>query len=102
KVDATDSDVGENAMVRYELFRGTGEFFTVDRNTGEIIVKQLLNEAKNSYHLTVAAYDGGKPPLTSQIQVYIRVVSAKTPVFIVPVYYAFMNENDSIGTHVVQ
>lgn len=57
---AVDLDSGENGEVRYELMKGHGELFRVDRKTGEISLKQPLESHKKDYTLSIAAYDGGK------------------------------------------
>lgn len=59
QVLAVDVDAGENGGVRYELMRGHGELFRVDRNTGHVILKQSLESQVLEYQLSVAAYDGG-------------------------------------------
>lgn len=72
QVQAIDADSGDFGSVRYELVRGSGELFAVNKKTGEISLKQTLMAADKTYSLTVAAYDGGKPPLSSQAHVLIR------------------------------
>lgn len=57
---AVDLDSGENGEVRYELMKGHGELFRVDRKTGEISLKQPLESHNKDYTLSIAAYDGGK------------------------------------------
>lgn len=75
QVQAADADSGDFGSVRYELVRGSGELFAVNKKTGEISLKQTLMAADKTYSLTVAAYDGGKPPLSSQAHVLIRWVT---------------------------
>lgn len=53
-------DAGENGEVRYELMRGHGELFKVERRTGEVVLKQSLEAQVREYQLSIAAYDGGK------------------------------------------
>lgn len=57
---AVDLDSGENGEVRYELMKGHGELFRVDRKTGEISLKQPLESHNKDYTLSIAAYDGGE------------------------------------------
>lgn len=59
QVRAVDVDEGENGEVRYELTRGHGELFKVDRKTGDITLKQAL-QASQSYIIVITAYDGGE------------------------------------------
>lgn len=60
QVHATDFDTDMNKEVRYELHRGNGEVFEVDRSTGDIRLKQSLVGLKTEYELLVSAYDGGE------------------------------------------
>lgn len=59
QVHAIDLDKGENGDVRYELSKGHGELFKVDRKTGEISLKQILEGHNKEYQLIITAYDGG-------------------------------------------
>lgn len=45
--------------VRYELIRGNGELFKVQRDTGDIEIKQNLEGHNREYQLLIAAYDKG-------------------------------------------
>ncbi|XP_045031201.1 fat-like cadherin-related tumor suppressor homolog isoform X3 [Daphnia magna] len=83
KVQAMDKDVGENGDIRYELLRGSGELFRVDRRTGEILLRHVLEgqQGHSDYELVVAAYDGGTPPLSSEALVRVKVVTKSQPVF---------------------
>lgn len=78
-----DKDVGENGDIRYELLRGSGELFRVDRRTGEILLRHVLEgqQGHSDYELVVAAYDGGTPPLSSEALVRVKVVTKSQPVF---------------------
>lgn len=42
KVHALDADADANGEVRYEMKRGHGELFKVDRQTGEVTLKQVI------------------------------------------------------------
>lgn len=67
-----DIDSGDHGTVRYELVRGSGDLFRVDRDSGKVVLRQPLVAADGVLTLTVAAYDGGTPPLTAQAQVIVR------------------------------
>lgn len=89
-----DKDVGENGEIRYELLRGSGELFRVDRRTGEILLRHMLEGQHHSdYELVVAAYDGGTPPLSSEALVRIKVVDKSQPVFGQQYYSSSVAEN---------
>lgn len=98
QVQAVDKDIGENGDIRYELVRGSGELFRVDRRTGEILLRQTLegqqhHSSTSDYELLVAAYDGGSPPLSSEALVRIKVVDKNQPVFGLQYYSAVVSEN---------
>lgn len=63
---AVDLDIAENGEVRYELKKGHGELFNVNRKTGEITLKQSLEGHNKEYVLIVAAHDGGKAQLSGK------------------------------------
>ena len=92
KVHALDRDIGENGEIRYELVRGSGELFRVDRRTGEIVLRQPLEGRSTEFDLMVAAYDGGSPPLSAEAVVHIKVIDSSTPVFQSPFYSAGVSE----------
>ena len=94
KVQAADRDIGENGDIRYELVRGSGELFRVDRRTGEVLLRQTLEGQHHSdYELVVAAYDGGNPPLSSEALVRVKVVDKNQPVFGLQYYSAVVSES---------
>lgn len=59
KVHAIDLDSAENGEVRYELIKGHGELFKVQRDSGNIEIKQNLEGHNKEYELLIAAYDKG-------------------------------------------
>lgn len=61
KVQALDSDVGENGRVTYELLNGIQEF-SIDPNTGVITTREVFDrELKVAYSYDVRASDHGQP-----------------------------------------
>lgn len=73
KVHALDLDSYENGEVRYEMKRGHGELFKVDRKSGEVTLKQTLEGHNRDYELLIAAYDGGITPCSTDVTVYVKV-----------------------------
>lgn len=69
-----DKDSGDNGEVRYEMKKGHGELFKVDRKTGDISLKQTLEGHNRDYHLTIAAYDGGIQPCSTDVIVQVKVI----------------------------
>ncbi|KPI91036.1 Fat-like cadherin-related tumor suppressor-like [Papilio xuthus] len=72
RVHATDADANDNGEVRYEMKRGNGELFRVDRRTGQISLRQPLEPANHLYTLVVAAFDGGTPACGTEAEVSVR------------------------------
>jgi protocadherin Fat 1/2/3 len=66
KVHAIDLDNAENGEVRYELIKGHGELFKVQRETGDIEIKQNLEGHNREYELLIAAYDKGECRITCE------------------------------------
>ena len=62
KVHAVDQDVGNNGELFYQLVHGKGDLFRVGRKSGLVTLRNPLEDHKDEYKLTVAAYDGGTPP----------------------------------------
>lgn len=52
-------------QVRYELIKGHGELFKVQRETGDIELKQNLEGHNREYQLLIAAYDKGRVQIIS-------------------------------------
>lgn len=73
KVHAVDMDSYENGEVRYEMKRGHGELFKVDRKSGEITLKQTLEGHNRDYELLIAAYDGNTTPCSTDVTVHVKV-----------------------------
>ncbi|KAG8324455.1 hypothetical protein J6590_091800, partial [Homalodisca vitripennis] len=99
KVHAIDLDSGENGEVRYELMRGHGELFRVHRKTGEVILKQPLESQVREYQLSIAAYDGGMTPCSTEVWVHLTVVDRTLPLFDKQFYTAVVPED--VAAHTV-
>lgn len=101
KVQATDFDADENKDVRYEIRRGNTELFAVDRQKGEIRIRQELRGLQTEYELTLVAYDGGSPPLSSEVNVRLKVVDKSQPIFRQQFYSGEIPESAEISTPVL-
>ena len=93
KVTAVDLDKGSNGDIYYQLVRGNGDLFRVGRKSGLISLKQQLNSPREDYILTVAAYDGGSPPYSSETQILVKVVEKSVPTFSEQSYKTTVPEN---------
>ncbi|XP_059608235.1 fat-like cadherin-related tumor suppressor homolog, partial [Phlebotomus argentipes] len=98
KVHALDLDSQENGEVRYEMKRGHGELFKVDRKTGEVTLKQTLEGHNRDYELLIAAYDGGITPCFTDVTVHVKVIDKSMPVFSKQFYSDSVAENVELYT----
>ncbi|KAF5307382.1 hypothetical protein FQR65_LT07099 [Abscondita terminalis] len=93
KVHAVDMDSYDNGEVRYELIKGHGELFKVQRETGDIEIKQNLEGHNHEYDLLIAAYDKGITPCRTDVTVHIKVIDRSMPVFKKQFYSEMVLEN---------
>ncbi|XP_021205801.2 protein dachsous isoform X1 [Bombyx mori] len=86
KISAVDSDLGDNAVVKYSLFPSNTSF-NVNPTTGVITTKEVLDrELKSAYSLFAEARDQGTLPRSSRVPVYIKItdVNDNSPEIIDP------------------
>ncbi|XP_056328618.1 protocadherin Fat 1 [Danio aesculapii] len=101
KVTTVDRDIGKNAEITYYL-KGHDKYFQVNPS-GEISLKRPLElESIGKYVINITAQDGGEPPLFSNAEVVISVVSKATPIFERPFYKIEIPENVLVGTSILQ
>ncbi|XP_071987316.1 cadherin-23 isoform X2 [Engystomops pustulosus] len=84
-VSATDLDEGDNGVVTYSL-QGPGSVaFLIDKDSGLITSRRLLQSFER-FNLTVVATDKGRPPLwgTTTLRVEVIDVNDNRPVFVRP------------------
>ncbi|XP_066994105.2 protocadherin-like wing polarity protein stan [Anabrus simplex] len=108
-ISATDGDVGQNAQITYSLGtldeKSTNPEFTINPQTGAIILTKLLDrETVSGYLLTVTARDGGSPSLsdTTDVEITVTDVNDNAPVFKKTSYIGSVPEDALVGTSVVQ
>jgi hypothetical protein len=85
-ISASDADSGPNAVVEYALETGSTDTFSLDSETGEIIVLESLNREQGAlYELVVTATDRGAPPLSTSALVRVMVTDSNdnSPEFVV-------------------
>ncbi|XP_076869832.1 protocadherin Fat 1a isoform X3 [Brachyhypopomus gauderio] len=105
-VTADDVDGPSNNQVRYSIVGGNhGSPFTVDPLKGEVkVARQLDREKTSGYTLTVMASDGGIPvgSGTATINIDVSDINDNPPVFSKTNYSVIIQENQPIGTSVLQ
>ncbi|XP_048851790.1 protocadherin Fat 1a isoform X3 [Brienomyrus brachyistius] len=105
-VVAEDADGPTHNRVRYTIMSGNqGSTFTIDVVKGVVKVARSLDREKVSgYTLTVQATDNGQPPRSSSTSINIDVsdVNDNAPVFSQANYSAIIQENQPMGSSVLQ
>ncbi|XP_070693464.1 protocadherin alpha-3-like [Pempheris klunzingeri] len=107
---ALDADGGVNSVQQYKLSPNNHFRLEVkDRGKdGKVPILQLQSpldrEASSAHKLLLTALDGGKPPKSGTMEIFIDVldVNDNAPVFTKDDYSAEINENSPIGTVVIQ
>uniref|UniRef100_A0A8C4H9Y7 Cadherin domain-containing protein n=1 Tax=Dicentrarchus labrax TaxID=13489 RepID=A0A8C4H9Y7_DICLA len=107
---ALDPDGGVNSVQHYKLNQNNNFRLEVkDRGKdGKVPILQLQSpldrEVSSSHRLLLTALDGGKPPKTGTMEIFIDVldVNDNAPVFTKDIYSAEINENSPIGTTVIR
>ncbi|KPI92843.1 Cadherin-related tumor suppressor [Papilio xuthus] len=99
KVTATDSDLGDNSKITYEV-TDTEKQFAVDPESG--VITTLKKEERDYYSLTIVATDNGKPPRSSQVPVVIHVLDENdnSPQFTNTTFIFKIKENEPPDTFV--
>ncbi|XP_062281571.1 protocadherin alpha-3-like [Scomber scombrus] len=108
--NAHDPDGGTNSVQQYKISQNDHFRLEVkdrgrDGKTPILqLQRQLDREAKRSHKLVLTAFDGGNPPKTGTVEIYIDVldVNDNMPVFTKDTYAAVLQENAPVGTAVIQ
>ncbi|XP_056294834.1 protocadherin alpha-3-like [Pseudoliparis swirei] len=105
KMNATDLDEDTNGKVEYSLgktlTRKIYDMFELDKLSGEIIVKGVVDyEENDAYELDVEASDKGTPPLIGECRVIIKIkdVNDNAPEIEVTSLSNTVSENSKPGT----
>ncbi|XP_075396981.1 protocadherin alpha-13-like [Tenrec ecaudatus] len=107
---ASDEDIGVNSALTYRL--NPNDFFALDSPSNHeqmsslslVLRKSLDREEIQEHSLLLTASDGGKPELTSTVQLLITVldVNDNAPEFDQSIYKVRMPENASNGTLMIK
>ncbi|KAM6923462.1 uncharacterized protein FYW49_005911 [Xenentodon cancila] len=108
--NAFDPDGGMNSVQQYKISQNDHFRLEIkdrgrDRKTPILqLQKQLDREIKSRHNLVLTAMDGGTPPKTGTLEIYVEVldVNDNMPVFTKDTYSAVLQENSPIGTTVIQ
>ena len=105
RIQAYDSDEGENARISYALVDTTDPFpFAIDDKTGWLTTTGSVDrESQSSYQFGVEARDNGVPPRSERATIIIQVQDRNDndPTFQNKTYDANALETDPPGTSVI-
>ncbi|KAL2094513.1 hypothetical protein ACEWY4_009232 [Coilia grayii] len=107
--EAHDSDVGRYGIQNYALEKNEHFTLAVQSNSdggkySELVLdKELDREQQHELSLLLTATDGGTPPRSGTVVIYVTVLDANdnVPVFSQAVYKVSLLENSPVGTVVV-
>ncbi|XP_041845599.1 protocadherin alpha-2-like isoform X10 [Melanotaenia boesemani] len=107
---AVDADIGSNSVKSYKLSQS--EHFSLDvlisgehGVSAELVLQKALDREKQSMiMLTLTAIDGGKPPRSGSLQIYVNVIDSNdnVPTFSKSLYKVRVIENATPGTLVIR
>uniref|UniRef100_A0A8C9R1A2 Protocadherin Fat 4 n=1 Tax=Scleropages formosus TaxID=113540 RepID=A0A8C9R1A2_SCLFO len=101
RLNATDKDSGSNAVIAYAIQSSDSDLFVIDPNTGTITTQGFLDyEAKQTYHLTVKAFNVPDEERCSFANVNVQLKGANeyVPRFVSKQYYFEVSEAAPKGT----
>ncbi|XP_008579220.1 PREDICTED: LOW QUALITY PROTEIN: protocadherin Fat 4-like [Galeopterus variegatus] len=100
-LNATDADSGTNAVIAYTVQSSDSDLFVIDPNTGVITTQGFLDfETKQSYHLTVKAFNVPDEERCSfaTINIQLKGTNEYVPRFVSKLYYFEISEAAPRGT----
>ncbi|TKC47576.1 hypothetical protein EI555_011310 [Monodon monoceros] len=94
-LNATDADSGTNAVTAYTIQSSDSDLFVIDPNTGVITTQGFLDfETKQSYHLTVKAFNVPDEERCSfaTVNIQLKGTNEYVPRFVSKLYYFEISE----------
>ncbi|XP_062839712.1 protocadherin Fat 4 [Anolis carolinensis] len=100
-LSATDADSGSNAVIAYAVQSSDSDLFVIDPNTGIITTQGFLDyETKQSYHLTIKAFNVPDEERCSfaNVNIHLKGTNEYVPRFVSKLYYFEVSEAAAKGT----
>ncbi|KAG8454113.1 hypothetical protein GDO86_000669 [Hymenochirus boettgeri] len=101
RLNATDADSAQNAIIAYSIQSSDSDLFVIDPNTGVITTQGFLDyETKQRYYLTVKAFNVPDEERCSFVTVAVDLEGTNeyVPRFVSKMYYFEVSEAASKGT----
>ncbi|XP_045887418.1 protocadherin gamma-B2-like [Micropterus dolomieu] len=102
--EAHDTDIGQNAVQRYNLQKNDNFILAVDSSKVELVLENKLDrEKQRELNLLLTALDGGSPQRSGTVVIHVTVLDANdnAPVFSQAVYKTSLPENSPPDTIVI-
>ncbi|KAK3610573.1 hypothetical protein CHS0354_009013 [Potamilus streckersoni] len=103
-VTATDADIGENAVINYEITSGNADgVFSISNEVGAGVItlaKQLDYKRQSRYILTVRASDVGNLFDTAEIRINVTDTNKYRPQFEKSAFNIHVSESVAVGTSI--
>ena len=108
-VNATDDDIGANAMVTYSFDFTASSAFSLDPIEGVLRTTEALDyERQPKYQFSITVQDGGSPQLTSVTTVLVNLINIddecprfENPIFIEELAYDVTDTPPGVGTEIL-
>ncbi|XP_054721928.1 LOW QUALITY PROTEIN: fat-like cadherin-related tumor suppressor homolog [Uloborus diversus] len=103
-VKAADVDRGEYGKITYSIESQVyDKIFMIDPETGVLYARISFDREKHRlYEVPIAAFDGGGRPGYSTVRISVTNENDNAPQFTVSDYQAYVYENTTVGTTVLQ
>ncbi|XP_035227160.1 fat-like cadherin-related tumor suppressor homolog isoform X3 [Stegodyphus dumicola] len=103
-VKAADIDRGEYGKITYSIESQVyDKIFMIDPETGVLYARISFDREKHRlYEVPIAAFDGGGRPGYSTVRISVTNDNDNAPLFTVSEYRAYVYENTTVGTTVLQ
>lgn len=101
-ISASDSDIGKNAQITYQI-HSDGGYFRINQTTGEITISRNLDREMNATHKPIVyARDNGDNILSSSVTVTISVndINDNAPFFSSDRIMVEFEENKSCSNNI--
>lgn len=102
-ISASDSDIGKNAQITYQI-HSDGGYFRINQTTGEITISRNLDREMNATHKPIVyARDNGDNILSSSVTVTISVndINDNAPFFSSDRIMVEFEENKSCSNNII-